>query len=148
MSDKTDIYYSHLAHQMAQLDIDKDQNNAVFTDGKGSFNVMQFPVERFTFDDMIEHMHIFNGQEGNRCIFVTSPNRILREISNFNVKSMLTMGAPMVDKRKLNNGITHKGVVTEEYLVPEGININYMTAVVNAHAAQDPNHELKHQKAG
>ncbi len=117
------MYIEFLAHRMTtEIKKDNNKHNAVFIDKKGHYITKYFEPEDTTFDSMVNRMLRFNVHPNggfSRCIMVSSPNRILRELGG-HPTSTVTFCAPMVDPViEVHMGGREGGRMSDDYLIPD-----------------------------
>ena len=115
-------YYETLALKMASIPVETDKSNAVFTDSNGGYEVITFDPDEVLLNDLEVRMDAYNEKhtdDGKRCIFVTTPNWLLREFNLGSKEAMKTTCAPMRDAIPVSIGIKAKGIVGDEYLIPD-----------------------------
>lgn len=117
-------YYETLAKKMADIPVDHNKGNLIFTDGRGGYTCTYV-----TEDEMLDSQELFSRidtfnnlpeslRKGKRCIMASKPNWLLRDLGGYPT-SMVTVCADMKEEKKPQVNIKAGGFYDPVYNIPD-----------------------------
>ena len=117
--ERAQSHYVQMGQRLMDLPLEPDLHNVVFVKD-GQYSLETFEPAHQTFDKLIERMNRYNAnpKAKKRCLMVSSPNWLLRELSSCK-DAVISYAAPMTEP--LHSNFDNRGsgqVLPDEYLKP------------------------------